>query len=146
MLKKEYELWISELQTLMDENDSLDKAAFSGKIALSLEHRKQLLKIMSMNMYDMEENSRMESLVEFKETYGRVLQIFTALLKKFFPAMNGDEQRMLIYQFFPFIYGIYPYTAVTDRQREAMEKAGVDYTYMSIHEITRSCLMRLLPD
>ncbi len=101
---------------------------------------------MSMNMYDIEENSRMESLVELKETYGKVLQIFAELLDKFFPAMSAEEHKNLIYQFFPFIYGIYPHTTVTDRQREAMEKAGVNYTYMSIREITGNCLMRLLPD
>ncbi len=29
LLKNEYELWIEELQTVMDENERLDKAAFA---------------------------------------------------------------------------------------------------------------------
>ena len=146
LLEQEYELWIVELQSIMDENESLDRESFADKIAGSLEHRRQLLKIMSMNMYDIEENSRMERLVEFKTAYGRSLQIFADLLAKFFPTMGEKERQNFIYCFFPFVYGIYPYTVVTDKQREAMKEAGVNYTYLSIYEITWDCLMRLLPE
>lgn len=146
LLKQEYELWVVELQSILDENESLDRDSFADKIAKSLEHRRQLLKIMSMNMYDIEENSRMERLTEFKTAYGKSLQAFTDLLAKFFPAMEAGERQNFIYCFFPFVYGIYPYTVVTDKQREAMKEAGVNYTYLSIYEITRNCLTRLLPD
>lgn len=146
LLEREYELWVAELQSIMEKNESLDRESFADKIAGSLEHRCQLLKIMSMNMYDIEENSRMERLIEFKTVYGRSLQIFADLLAKFFPAMGTGERQNFIYCFFPFVYGIYPYTVVTDKQREAMGEAGVDYTYLSIYEITRNCLMRLLPE
>ena len=146
LLKKEYELWIEELQSIMNEKEKPDRETFIEKIAASLEHRKQLLKIMSMNMYDMEANSRMENLVEFKKVYGRSLQLFTELVSKFFPAMNAEDRQSFIYQFFPFIFGIYPYTAVTEKQRAAMKEAGVDFIYMSVYEMTRNCLMRLLPE
>lgn len=145
LLKKEYELWIEELQAIMEEDGKLTRTAFAEKIAVSLEHRRLLLKVMSMNMYDIEENSRMESLVEFKETYGKSLQTFAALVSRVFPDTSVEERQNFIYQFFPFIYGIYPYTAVTDKQREAMKQAGVGFAYMSIYEITRNCLLRLLP-
>lgn len=146
LLEQEYELWTAELQSIMDENERLDRDSFADKIAGSLEHRRQLLKIMSMNMYDIEENSRMERLIEFKTIYGKSLQIFEDLLVKFFPAMGALERQDFIYCFFPFVYGIYPYTVVTDKQREAMKEAGMNYIYLSIYEITRNCLMRLLPD
>lgn len=146
LLEQEYELWVGELQSIMDENKSLDRESFADQIAKSLENRRQLLKIMSMNMYDIEENSRMEKLVEFKTAYGKSLQIFDGLLAKFFPSMGPGERQNFIYCFFPFVYGIHPYTVVTDKQREAMKEAGVNYTYLSIYEITRNCLIRLLPD
>ena len=146
LLEQEYELWVAELQSIMDKSESLDRDSFADKIAGSLEHRRQLLKIMSMNMYDIEENSRMERLTEFKTVYGKSLHVFDALLAKFFPAMEAQERQKFIYCFFPFVYGIYPYTVVTDKQRGAMKEARVDYTYFSIYEITRNCLIRLLPD
>lgn len=144
LLKKEYELWIADLETVMEENETLERLAFAERIAESLARREQLLKILSMNMYDMEANSRIESLVEFKVVYGRSLQVFATLLGKFFPEMTVEERQNFIYRFFPFIYGIYPYTFVTDKQKEAMEQAGVNYTYMSVYEITLNCLLKLL--
>ena len=146
LLKQEYELWAAELQSIMNENEALDRNSFANKIAASLERRRQLLKIMSMNMYDIEENSRMEHLTEFKTTYGKSLQLFSDLLKKFFPRMTEGERENLVYCFFPFVYGIYPYTVVTDKQREAMKEAKVDFTYFSIYEITYNALIRLLPN
>jgi len=49
-----------------------------------------------------------------------------------------------IYIFFPFMFGIYPYTVVTEKQRIAMEEAGVNYVFMTIYEITYNCVNRLL--
>lgn len=46
--------------------------------------------------------------------------------------------------FFPFMFGIYPYAAVTEKQRAAMRDAGVDYVYMSVYDITYNCIVRLL--
>ena len=39
---------------------------------------------------------------------------------------------------------LHPYTAVTDKQREAMKEANVDYVNQSVYEITHTCLCRLL--
>lgn len=44
-------------------------------LARTLDDRRQLLKIMSMNHYDLEENSRMELLVEFKVSYGNAMKL-----------------------------------------------------------------------
>lgn len=146
LLKREYELWMEEIQQIMDNHDILSKQEFADYIAKSLEHRGQLLKIMSMNMYDMEENSRMENLVNFKQVYGQSLDMMLRCVGKFFPDMTAKEKQSFIYRFFPFIYGIYPYTMVTEKQKKAMELAGVNYVYHTIYDITYQCLMQLLPE
>ena len=58
--------------------------------------------------------------------------------------MSEEDIRSFIYVFFPFMFGIYPYAAVTDKQKEAMKAAGVDFTYQSVYSITNRCLLRLL--
>ena len=58
--------------------------------------------------------------------------------------MSDAEVEQIMYVFFPFMFGIYPYAEVTDKQKEAMKKAGVDYKYQTIYEITYNCLIRLL--
>mgnify|MGYP006922409789 CR=1 FL=1 len=65
-------------------------------------------------------------------------------LEKFFPNMTVNDIQEFIYAFFPFLFGIYPYTVVTDKQKEAMEKAHANYVFLSIYEITKSMVIKLL--
>ena len=74
----------------------------------------------------------------------RSLHLMSMLLEKHCPEMSGKEIRDFLYTFFPFMFGIYPYTAVTEKQKVAMEKAGVSYEYYTVYELTYSCLIRLL--
>lgn len=146
LLQREYELWIVDLNKIIKENATLSKDEFADKLARSLEKREQLLKIMSMNHYDMESSSRPEQLAEFKVAYGESLHTVMRCLEKYFPYMSVSEKQDFIYSFFPFMFGIYPYTVVKDKQRSAMEKAGVNYVFMTIYEITYNCAKRLLKD
>ncbi len=144
LLQREYELWVSELKRIKDENEKMTVSEFADALAHSLEKRKNLLKIMSMNHYDMEENSRLERLIDFKVVYGQSLTEVRNCLDKFFPEMTEQDKQDFIYSFFPFMFGIYPYTVVTDKQKEAMELANVNYVYMSIHDITYAEVRKLL--
>lgn len=144
LLQREYESWIESLTLIRTKHESMTPARFADALAKSLEDRKTLLKIMSMNHYDMEENSRIERLVEFKVVYGRSLAEVRNCLDKFFPDMSVGDQQDFIFSFFPFMFGIYPYTVVTEKQREAMEKAHVNYVYMTIYEITYAEVKKLL--
>ena len=113
-------------------------------LARTLDDRRQLLKIMSMNHYDLEENSRMELLVEFKVSYGNAMKTIMEMLEKFRKDMDIEKRQEFVYSFFPFMFGIYPYTVVTDKQKKAMEEAGVDYTYNSVYELTKAAIKKLL--
>ena len=144
LFQREYDLWNEDLTAILEGNEKLTKAELAEKIAASLAGREQLLKLLAMNNYDMEANSRPERLVAFKESYGRSLGLMRELLLKFCPDMGGTEIRNFIYIFFPFMFGIYPYTAVTEKQKTAMKEAGIDYVYQTVYELTHSCLIRLL--
>jgi len=144
LFQREYDRWNEDLNAILDGNERLTKAEIAEKIALSLSGREQLLKLLSMNNYDMEANSRQELLTAFKQSYGRSMQLLSMLLEKFCPDMSAAEIRSFIYTFYPFMFGIYPYTAVTEKQRTAMEEAGINYVYQSVYELTYSCLIRLL--
>ena len=144
ILQQEYELWVDELKGITDGNDSMTKDEIAQALALSLEKRALLLKLMSMNHYDMEENSREERLCEFKVAYGNSLKAVDGLVQKFCPSMSAVARQEFLYSFFPFIYGIYPYTVVTEKQKKAMEQAGVGYVYYSIYELAYTCAKKLL--
>ena len=144
LFKREYDLWNNQLAAILDQNGQLTKTQLADKIAQSLAERQQLLKLLSMNNFDMEANSRQELLTSFKQSYGRSLDLMRMLLEKFCPDMGGKEIRNFLYTFVPFMFGIYPYTAVTEKQKVAMKEAGVNYEYYTIYELTYDCLTRLL--
>lgn len=141
LMQREYELWAQELSALSEERDSMTAVDFADTLAKSLEKRQQLLKLLAMNHYDMEENSRAERLTDFKVAYGASLDAVRACLKKFFPNTDAES---FIFVFFPFLFGVYPYTFATEKQLTAMREAKMDFKMHSIYEIIYSCVMQLL--
>ena len=143
---REYDRWNEDLAAILAGHDTLTPDRLAAALAESLARRKQLLKLLSMNNYDMEANSRQEMLTAFKSSYGESMRLIRALLAKFRPEMTDEDVRDFIYLFFPFMFGIYPYTDVTEKQRTAMKEADVDFTYHSVYDLTYRCLMRLFRD
>ena len=144
LLKREYDTWVKDLIEITETHDEMSDDEIAAALARTLKERAQLLKIMSMNHYDLEENSRMESLVEFKVSYGNALRQVMTMLTKFRPNMEVERRQNFVYTFFPFMFGIYPYTVVTEKQKEAMSQAGVDYTYSSLYDLTYHAVKGML--
>lgn len=144
LFQREYDRWNEDLTAILDGNERLTKKELADRIAGSLAGRQQLLKLLSMNNYDMEANSRQELLNTFKQSYGGSMHRMCMLLGKFCPDMSVTDIQNFIYIFFPFMFGIYPYTAVTEKQKTAMKEAGINYVYQSVYELTYGCLIRLL--
>ena len=144
LLQKEYEAWCRDLDAIRSGRRQMSAEQFASELAHSLERRSRLLKLLSMNHYDMEANSRMENLVAFKTAYGNSMRAVINCLEKFFPRMTASDRQGFVYAFFPFMFGIYPYTVVTEKQREALERSHAGYVYLSIYEITKSMAVKLL--
>ncbi|MEY8308343.1 TetR/AcrR family transcriptional regulator [Erysipelotrichaceae bacterium 51-3] len=144
LMQREYESWIKALKQIQNTHQQMSVDEFASVLARSLEERPNLLKLLSMNRYDMEENSRIERLVEFKKAYGCSMKEVQNCLNQFFPQMSEPDKQDFIYSFFPFMFGIYPYTIVTEKQKQAMEQADVHYVCMTIYEITYRETRKLL--
>ena len=144
LFQQEYELWTGDLEELLRTNETFTGEGFAEAVAQTLEKRERLLKLMAMNHYDMEAASRMENLIDFKKAYRDALRAVSCCLEKFFPKMTVSDIQEFIYAFFPFLFGVYPYTVVTEKQKEAMDAAGVNYLRLSIYEIVDSMVKKLL--
>ena len=144
LFEREYDRWNEDLEKILSSDKVFSRTELAEQIAKSLERRTQLLRLLSMNNYDMEENSREELLASFKRAYGKSLKLFREILRKHVSGMSDAEVEQIMYVFFPFMFGIYPYAEVTAKQKAAMKEAGVDYRYQTICEITYNCLIRLL--
>ena len=144
LYEREYVMWNKELEVIYSDNKKLSIEEIAKKISISLANRQQLLKLLAMNNYDMEANSRVEFLVSFKIAYGKSMNNVKMILKKFCNKMSDSKIDRFIFIFFPFMFGIYPYTNVTSKQKNAMKKAKVNFIYQSIYDITYKCLIELL--
>ena len=144
LMQQEYDLWVSAMHAVMEKEDHLSRDALAEILSRTLTDRPRLLRLLSMNHFDMEANARPERLAEFKVSYGASLETVERMLEKYIPEMDETGRRQFLYAFFPFIYGIYPYTSVTEKQRKAMEQAKIPYVYQSAYDLTCSFLKKLL--
>ena len=55
-----------------------------------------------------------------QRAYGRSLDEVELCLKQYVPEMTKEARKEFLFSFFPFMFGIYPYTIVSDKQRTAM--------------------------
>lgn len=144
LLQREYETWFHDLESILHRNEKLTVGDFADRLAHTLENRECMLKLMSMNLYDMEGNSRMDNLVAFKRVYADAFRTMRLCMEKYFPEMSPDDVNGFLYAFFPFMFGVYPYTKATDKQLEAMEIACVENPRYSIYGITRAFVEKML--
>ncbi|SEK30547.1 transcriptional regulator, TetR family [Streptococcus equinus] len=143
LLEREYLKWEQDLQNIL-KKEELTQEMFASEMAKSLEKRLTLLKILAVDMASLDAESRIEPLVEFKKVYGRSLDLVRQILEEHFPKRNEIANQQFLFAFFPFLYGVYPYTEVTEKQKEAMSEAEVPYVYMSVSEMIENCILNLM--
>lgn len=144
LMQREYECWSAEVDGLVQDHEQMTRDEIAQALSHLLEKHERLLKLLSMNHFDLEENSRYENLVEFKKAYGESIRAVARCLDKFCPEMSEQDKEEVLYVYFPFLFGIYPYAVVTEKQGKAMEDAGVGFVSHSIYELSYICLKKLL--
>ena len=144
LFAREYDKWTADLSEMYEQNSVLSSVEFADKLSRTIEKRGLLLKLLSMNMYDMEENSREDALAEFKKSYGNSIKAVAKCLDRLAMPISDKEKQDFLYSFFPFMYGIYPYTSVTDKQKSAMEKAQVGFIYHTVYELSFETIKKIL--
>lgn len=144
ILREEYEAWSRSLLEILHGNEKMTKDEFAAALAHSTEGRETLFRIQCMNLYDIEEHSRIERLTEYKKVIRKVMEILNACLVKFFPSMTEEERIGFLYMLLPFMYGIYPYVYPTERQKEAMQRAGIPCRGVTAAQLVYACVRKLL--
>ena len=143
LLEREYLKWNEDLSTLLNQNEKLSKETFIDKITDSLLKRKILLKLISMNMFEMEANSRVESITNFKLAFKESISLLEQCLYKFFN-IKEDRAEEITFTILPFLVGIYPYTSLTDKMKEAIHKANLEYKFYTDKEMIKMGLEKIL--
>ena len=131
LLGREYAGWTADLTALAAAEPRGVETLARG-LAESLDRRQTMLRLMSTSLFEMEENSRVDALAAFKQAFHAMLAALRACVSAHCPEADAEAFR---FAFLPFVYGVYPYSTVTDKQRAAMERAGVDYVPPSVYDM-----------
>jgi AcrR family transcriptional regulator len=144
LFEKEYHDWTVDLTEILKSAGAMDNDGLSKLIAESLTKRELMLRLLSANLYDLEENSRIERLIEFKQAYKASIEALDGILEKQFPKMSKGERRILLLTLYEFMHGAYPYAHATEKQKEAMDAAGVAYDEYTLNELLYEGIRRIL--
>ena len=144
IFREEYALWCDDMDTIITKYKKLSVKKFTDKLAQTLENRPVLLKLLSMNLYDLEENCSLTDLTTFKREYRRALDTVERLLTVYFPRMHKSDRERFIYIFFPFMFGLYPYANVTPKQKQAMIASGIKFPTKRVYDFAYQTIFSLL--
>lgn len=146
LLSREYDLWCRQLEELLPKAHGYTKQQLSEAIAHTLEDKDVLLRILNMNLFEIELNSRVERLAEFKKLYLRSVTALSAVLRTYQPEVSSIECEDFCDSFCALLFGIYPFAFHTDKQKEAMSLAGVAFREPTVYQMVYKSLLRLISD
>ncbi len=142
LFEREYLLWCGDLETMAADGVKAD--ALPERLARSLEKRELMLKLLAVNLYDMEENSRVERLVQFKKAYGKSVDLLDSVLKNAFPQKTDRARRQTLLAALQFLHGVYPYAHATPKQTAAMDAVGIRHDNGGVYELSLAGLTMIL--
>ena len=144
LLQQESGAWIDDLRALAAAEGARGAEALAAGLAETLSHRELLLKLLTVNLSEMEESCRDERLADFKRTFAAAFGAVDRCFVAYCPRMDGPARKRALYAFFPFLYGVYPYTVSSEKQRRAIETAQIDFQTHSAYDLIRCFLEQLL--
>ena len=146
LLAREYRLWCEELEGLIPLAGGFTRRELAREMAHTLADKATLLRILNMNLYEIEQNSRIERLAEFKKLYQRALNAMSRLLRSYKTEITDSQCAEFCETFCAYLFGVYPFAFHSQKQLDAMKLAGVTVKETSICDMVCRCLVRLIPD
>ena len=81
LFKREYEAWTDDLLAVLRGHERLSPREFADELSRTLERRERLLKLMSMNLYDMEGARKKMPVLYLKNAEKKFLPILLIFLR-----------------------------------------------------------------
>lgn len=143
ILKRDYMLWGKELKDKFENTEEMTKDEYCSFLTETIYKKERLLELLSIRLINIENESRMERLIDFKKDIAVFSDTFIFGLNKFFPNTSKETKMVFIQCFFTYIYGVYPCVKHTKKQIEAVEMAGLTYIENNFYDICKNGLILL---
>ncbi|MBR2591213.1 MAG: TetR family transcriptional regulator [Clostridia bacterium] len=143
IFEQEYRKWNRDLEQIANEHIA-DKNLLADLLAKSLEKRKLMLKLLAVNLYDLEENCRIECLISFKKVYAVSRSHMLEIIKNCHPNLSDEQLLQKMLAVLAYLHGIYPYCYATEKQSAAMKSAGIEAKAQKIYDLAYAGLKELI--
>ena len=141
ILKEEFSLWKKDLIYRYSEISEHTREEFCIVLSDSLCDRTILLELLAVHLNIIENNSRLEQLVEFKKTVYNFFDVLKETIELFFPNINANLKEEFFDVFLIYINGLYPHIFHSKIQQKAMALAGEPAIQKDLKEICRRDLL-----
>jgi AcrR family transcriptional regulator len=145
LLKNEMLDWDASLRSVIDTTESMAKDQYAAFLTETVS-RDKMLRLLAILCTSIENQCRLEKLVEFKKEAGAPFTTIRKSLDKFFPHADTDKKEFFMTAFLAFIHGLYPLAYPTKKQVDAMALAGREYTAPDFKESYYHCISLLLSE
>lgn len=146
LLAKEYHVFAQKITEYMEQTPKASKDDLRVLLAQRLAEQPLMLKLLSNNIEDFEEFSRMEIIIYFKQAYSDLLSLIDKMLSQYLETWSKDRREAFIYAFFPYLFGIYVCTFGTEKQRLALAEVQSDFIFFTIYDLVDRLLVQLFKD
>lgn len=143
ILKEEFALWEEELRNSCEEVTEYTREQFCNIMADSLCDRTILLELLAVHLNTIENNTRLERLVEFKNTVYSCFDTISQLIDLFFPDKSDAAKQEFFDIFVTYLNGLYPHIFHSKIQIEAMKLAGRPHVDRNLKQVCHQNLLLL---
>jgi len=120
--------WVDKLKLIFLGQPSKDVETFAHKWSAVLYNQKRMIELMSKLFSELEKNSSIEKLAEFKIKYLSLYEDFHNILSEQLPMLDSALIDELLMVQNIFAIGLYPSSKLSENQKKAIELAGMEYT------------------
>ncbi len=146
ILKKEYLLWMEDIDKKMEEDKQRDRESYCKIIAQTAEERPRLLKLLSVHYVTIEKNCSLDKLIDFKRAISPFWAQMRNGLTQYFPNASLEKKENFILFTMSLLQGIYSMTDLSEKQIKAMEQINPNYLRPQFKTVFFQALMVLSAD
>lgn len=143
LLQKELLAWHNELKNWVEKNSPMSKKEFCSRFAENIATKKRMLSYYSLLFTNLEQNCRLEKIENFKQNIFPLLETIKKIIQTNFPEYSQNAEKIM-HRFIAYILGLYPMTHLTDKQKEAMRLAHIDFNILDFKTMCEQGLYALL--
>lgn len=144
-LTEEVSAWDKELRDVEESNTILSRHDFCKALADSLQHRQTMLQLLSSDWGGLKDSGEEQDLISFYSHWDMAWDSLRQCMKRFLPALNKKKQDEFMLCLSAYMYGLYPLSILSEREKNAMEAAHMLYRPISIFDAAYMGIDKFLP-